>query len=80
MMTVQKRKHSPSGCAAGFGAAGSGIGSLLGTFLWSKCRFQLFEGQAAQAWDAYGGTLLGIYIGLAVGAGVGVWFARWASR
>ncbi len=58
-----------------FAAAGSGVGSLVGTALGSWLYPQLPEGQGTldeQMLTRYGGTFLGIRVGLAVGAAVGV--------
>lgn len=75
-MADQQRKPSVIGCAVGFGAAGSGVGSLVGMVAWTKAPFPLFDGPYARLWDFYGGTYLGTAIGAVVGVFVGAWYAR----
>lgn len=78
-------RHLPSvvGCAVGFCAAGSGVGSLVGTALGPWLYPPLAPGQGTQPEQilaAYGGTFLGIKVGLAVGAVAGVLYALLARR
>ena len=75
-MSNQKRTPSMIGCAIGFGAAGCGVGSLVGMVVWPHAPFPLFEGFHAKQWDFYGGTYLGTAIGALVGEFVGLWYAR----
>lgn len=75
-MAEQQRTPSLIGCAIGFGAAGCGVGSLVGLAAWPHAPFPLFEQPYAGMWDFYGGTCLGTVIGFLVGAAVGIWYAR----
>ncbi len=66
-----------------FVAAGSGIGSLVGTALGPWLYPQLSEGLGTldeQELARYGGTFFGIWVGLAVGATAGVIHAVMVRR
>lgn len=78
-------QHLPSiaGCALGFGAAGCGVGSLVGTALGSWLVPQLAEGQGKpheRFMAFYGGTFWGIGVGLVIGAAAGVLYAALVRR
>lgn len=78
-------RHLPSviGCAIGFCAAGSGIGSLVGTAVHPLLYPPLPDGQGTpqeQILAACGGTFLGIKGGMALGAVVGVLYAVLVRR
>lgn len=82
---MSKPLHMPSvaGCAVGFCAAGSGVGSLVGTALGPWLYPPLPEGQGTQQEQilaVYGGTFLGIKVGMAVGAVAGVLYALLVRR
>ena len=75
-----KSVHLPNPflCAIGFAAAGCGVGSLVGMGLGSWIYPPLPEGKGTmdeKILVAYGGTFLGIKVGLAVGAIAGVLYA-----
>ena len=81
-------QHLPNvaGCAFGFCAAGSGVGSVVGTALGSRFFPPLPPGQGThheQLMAMYGGTLWGIAVGMGIGA-AGVAYAvlvrRWRLR
>ena len=79
------KQHLPNvvGCAVGFSAAGCGIGSLVGTAVWPVVRPTPPVGQATaneQILTQYGGTLLGILIGLGLGAIAGAVYAVLVRR
>lgn len=72
--------HMPSfvGCSIGFAAAGCGVGSLLGTAVGPLLYPTPPEGQGTieeRALAMYGGTFLGMEVGLLVGAVAGVLYA-----
>ena len=78
-------QHIPSivGCAFGFCAAGSGVGSLVGTALTPWLWPSLQEGVGTldeQLMARYGGTLWGILIGMGVGLVAGVSYAVLVRR
>lgn len=69
---------NPFLCAIGFAAAGCGVGSLVGMMLGPWLYPALPPGQGTmheQTLVAYGGTFLGIKVGLVVGAVAGVLYA-----
>lgn len=73
-------RHRPSvvGCALGFAAAGSGVGSLVGTALTRVFFADLPPGEGTvqeQVMANYGGLLWGIALGVLVGAVVGAVYA-----
>ncbi|WP_157369017.1 hypothetical protein [Zavarzinella formosa] len=78
-------KHLPSipGCALGFCAAGSGVGSLIGTFLNHWLFPSLPPGQGSvreQTMAFYGGTIWGIVAGMIAGFAAGVIYAVLVRR
>lgn len=82
---MSKPLHLPSvvGCAIGFCAAGSGVGSLVGMALGPWLYPPLPEGQGTQQEQilaAYGGTFLGIKVGMAIGLVAGVVYAVLVRR
>ena len=84
-MAETSGRHLPSvvGCAVGFCAAGSGVGSLLGTFFGRWLFPPLPEGFGTpeeQAMAFYGGTLWGIGVGMGVGLVAGVLYAVLVRR
>lgn len=84
-VSVASRRPLPNvvGCAIGFCAAGSGIGSLVGTALGPWLYPPLPEGQGTQEDQIlamYGGTYLGIMVGMAAGAVAGVLYAVLVRR
>lgn len=77
---MAKCQHLPSiiGCAFGFCAAGSGVGSLVGTALTTWLYPPLAEGEGTpheRIMAFYGGTLWGIAVGMGVGLVAGVLYA-----
>lgn len=71
-----------AGCAFGFAAAGSGVGSLVGTAL-GPWLCPLPGGQPThdeRVLAMYGGTYLGIMVGIALGAVAGVAYAVLVRR
>ena len=82
---MSKSQHLPSivGCAVGFCAAGSGVGSLVGMFVEAWLFPPLPEGQGTmhdQLVARYSGTLWGIVVGMGVGLMAGVLFAVLVRR
>jgi hypothetical protein len=79
------RRHLPSiiGCAFGFCATGSGVGSLVGTALNHRLFPPLPPGQKTpheQFMAFYGGTFWGIGVGMGVGVAAGVVYAVLVRR
>ena len=74
---------NPFGCAVGFAAAGCGVGSLVGTGSESWLYPTLIMGHGTereQMLAMYGGTFLGMKVGLVVGALAGVLYALLVRR
>lgn len=84
-MQAVKGRHLPSivGCAVGFCAAGSGIGSLVGTCLGTWLVRPIPEGQGTpeeRLRAFYAGTFEGIGGGMGVGLVAGVLYAVLVRR
>ena len=80
-----KTRHLPSiaWCALGFAAAGSGVGSLIGTAFESALFTPLLAGQGTpheRLLAFYDGTLSGIVIGASAGSMIGVLYAVLVRR
>ena len=78
---MAKPQHLPSlfGCAGGFGLAGSGVGSLIGTFL-SESLVPEIPGYPQSAGSPMLGAVFGMYTGFAAGAAVGLAYAILVRR
>lgn len=82
-MAVNQHLPSVLCCGFGFSAAGSGIGSIVGTALGPRLYPQLPKGQGTphdQLMAMYGGTLWGIAVGVSIGAVAGVLYAVLVRR
>ena len=82
-MTSDRRPPSVVGCALGFCAAGSGVGSLVGMAAGPWFFPTPPDGQGTQheqVMAMYGGTLWGIGLGMAAGAIAGVLYAVLVGR